>query len=631
MDVSKDKLWEEIRASEKAAGDRLAVLKSLRDRYVSPFYKSESGVQDDGRTDYDPENHAYNTIKYRVPQVAFNAPRVRLNSRVYGVDQSVQELQYGVNQWVLDAHYDEFLQMPATDLQFAWCVTLTTRENHPTIKLEDGKPAKMVKKTRLSPYHYGRDLTAMTTDDARYEFHSYIVDIKDFAEKAKREGTEEGWNIQAIEGLVAGAGVEEYRKHHSDTATPEREEAVIYEIWVRDYEDDDHPGAEEGCHGTLFTLAVTDQAEDGGNAEEVRDARPFFGPPSGPYNAQWVHYVPDQPYGLSPLIAEEGQARDLNRHARGVSEMAARYKRLVLVDSTDPDFAEKIKIGEHDLVLPLEGLGKDKVLQVEIGGVTPEVLTYLQLAKDRLELTSGIGNSQKGVAQGGRTATAEAIADENSDISEDYHKLQFHRFVRRDLEKVLWYLWKDPDQRILLGPEAFREFGIQTAEDLAAQGVDPVTIQQAVESGEVVAPGATITFKGGDDRVEFAQLALEIEPMSMERSTEGMAQRRALELFQLVLQVGQAIPMMPYVRWDELLEKMGDALNVPDLADLIDLQAASAMAGMVPPQANAPASGKNPLEGRIAKMPGMQQAQPGGNGMPGQQNGAQMGGLAGRQ
>ena len=50
-----------------------------------------------------------------------------------------------------------------------------------------------------------------------------------------------------------------------------------------------------------------------------------------------------------------------------------------------------------------------------------------------------------------------------------------------------------------------------------------------------------------------------------------------MEAFQLVSNIAQAMPGMPYVKWGELLDKLGDAMNMPDLSELIDEQAMQEM------------------------------------------------------
>lgn len=59
----------------------------------------------------------------------------------------------------------------------------------------------------------------------------------------------------------------------------------------------------------------------------------------------------------------------------------------------------------------------------------------------------------------------------------------------------------------------------------------------------------------------------------MERTNEVLMQRRALEALQVVSNVAQAMPQAPYVNWEALLKQVGDSMNMPGMAQLIDQQA----------------------------------------------------------
>ena len=637
LDITEEKVWEECVGGFQAMEQRLSALEPLRRGYTSPFFKSESGEHSEERIAFAPENHAYGMVRFYVPNLAFNSPRIRLNSRVYGTDQAVTEMQYAINTWVLEHDYGEFLIKPCTEHLFAPAITLTTREDHPTLELEEGVPAKRAVKSRISPNNYLRDPASLEgVTGARFQGHRYPRDLEDLEAEAEAdldlpEEEREGWILEAVKGLGENAGIDEYRKMgDSRPEIPNRKEVILVEVWYRDYEDENHPGAKEGFFGTLLTLGVGtgDDGESSAGAVFVKDPKPFFGHPDGPYTCVETFFVPDDPYGLAMLVATEGQARDLNRHARGSSDAAARYKRLILVNNSDPNFAELVREGEHDLVLPVEGLEQGKVIEVEIGGITEQNLAYLQLARERLDRVSGMTDIQRGMATGSKTASEAVLAEQNADIGVDFARQRWLHFVRKDLEKVLYLFWKDPKMRVLLGPEAADELNVATVEDARDNGVPEDQIQIGVDGGVILAPGQKLTFAGGEDRLDFSELALEIEPMSTERTTQAMQQRRMMEMFQLVATAGQMDPVMPWVRWQELMNKMGDAMNVPDLGNLIDFD----MVSKAPAPAMSPA-GENPVG--VAKvappMGGAPQGGPMGAGFPGMGSGGQLSALQGAQ
>ena len=83
---------------------------------------------------------------------------------------------------------------------------------------------------------------------------------------------------------------------------------------------------------------------------------------------------------------------------------------------------------------------------------------------------------------------------------------------------------------------------------------------------------------GGDHDPEsgatFDDLELEIEPYSMARTTEGQHQQRVMQMYQLVMQTAPMMPQMPFIKWKELLYHLGDAMNYPEIAELVDTEMA---------------------------------------------------------
>jgi hypothetical protein len=157
-------------------------------------------------------------------------------------------------------------------------------------------------------------------------------------------------------------------------------------------------------------------------------------------------------------------------------------------------------------------------------------------------------------------------------------------------ERVAWYLYHDDDIQFPLGEEAAEELGMG----------EPWFEGGSFEDGS----GAT-----------FDDLELEIEPLSMERVSEGMIQRRTLEGIQLI---GSLVPMMvqaPFVQWPEVINSLGEALNMPDLGDWVDMgmlkklsQAGYAQQASKPMLSRQ--AGTNPPQGR--------QRPQGGGAVPGQ-------------
>jgi hypothetical protein len=65
----------------------------------------------------------------------------------------------------------------------------------------------------------------------------------------------------------------------------------------------------------------------------------------------------------------------------------------------------------------------------------------------------------------------------------------------------------------------------------------------------------------------------------MTRTSEGLQQKRTMEMIDMVMQMAPMIPRMPWVKWREVFKKLGDALNFPELQEVVDMQIAAQVAG----------------------------------------------------
>ena len=88
---------------------------------------------------------------------------------------------------------------------------------------------------------------------------------------------------------------------------------------------------------------------------------------------------------------------------------------------------------------------------------------------------------------------------------------------------------------------------------------------------------ANPVFQGGVRMPGWEDLEVSVDAYSMERVSESLVQKRAMELLQITTSVAQGMVAMPFVKWREILSVVGDALNVPHLAELIDQNAIAQM------------------------------------------------------
>ena len=106
--------------------------------------------------------------------------------------------------------------------------------------------------------------------------------------------------------------------------------------------------------------------------------------------------------------------------------------------------------------------------------------------------------------------------------------------------KAAWYIIND-DTEVPLGPKA-------KAMDLPSRA------------------------KGSEMGIDLTEMTLDVQAYSMERTSEALQQRRAVELMQIIGNVGQQVAAMPFINWERLMAIVGDALNVPDMGDILNAE-----------------------------------------------------------
>jgi hypothetical protein len=200
----------------------------------------------------------------------------------------------------------------------------------------------------------------------------------------------------------------------------------------------------------------------------------------------------------------------------------------------------------------------------------------------------------RGNVAGAGTATENAIAAEASTARMAFIKQQFTDAVTDMLRKVAWYMYHDDRIVFPVGDE------IQNQNEMAAMmqqtqgmmgaamgGMQPQQMvgglpsvppkKDSAPSEDVFEPRGEPWYQGGVTQemsgYSFKDLDLDIEPYSMERTSEQQQQRRMMELVQIVTQILPAAMQAP-VDLQAMMNAIGNMANVPELARIIDLKAA---------------------------------------------------------
>lgn len=555
---------------------KLSSMATQVSKYVGPFWDGRGGFID-SRESYAPENTYYEYITAMVPRLVFNNPRVRVSSRQTGPQQDVADaVRHGLNRVVRDQHLDVMLRNLAVDMLFSWGVALVKEEAREGVVLAEDDPIYPANPTwpvveRIPQDKFFMDSEAYDQAHTRFRGHDWREDKDDLIERAKKN-KDEGWNLEEIEALATDVDDQDQYFHgsahadHEGSSTP-REEVQCYDVWFPEIELDSSPGKNKGFYGTVFTIAVRQANTTGGliydqfgeliegesdkpKAGFIRNPRPFYGPRTGPYTIFGCYYVPDSVYPLSPLIATEGQIMDLNEQVIAATRAMQRHKKLLVVPTRS--IAEKIRNEPDAYVIqaPFE-MGKLQMEEREIGGHSDRQLEHMAITSERLNRTLGLDETMRGTAQPGTTATAQTLASESSMARVSEIKEAFTRATVNVLESMAHYMYYSDTVVFPMGEEVNDAYGI-----VPKEGVD-------------IQPW----YRGGDPDPEsgytFYDLELEIEPYSMERTNEGLAQQRAIQRHELVVGTLDYIERFPDFPWRQHFKDIGDAMNSPNMDELL--------------------------------------------------------------
>ncbi|RMF59247.1 MAG: hypothetical protein D6746_08545 [Bacteroidetes bacterium] len=558
LDTSPEHMLQEIQAAEKDRDKHLPVY----DKMVSWYHGK--GFKDVSDSEHLLANHPFEYITLITPRIVQDNPKVVVNTASTVPEERIvaTALKHAGQKWIEDSSFEEHLTRAVIDFSFAWCVAYVEHRKgaKDEYKLRNPKNPGWPIVERVPVRRFLMDPAALCFRDARWMGHLFVRDREDLLREAK-EHPERGWNADAISNIGKDIGLDRLEERH-DKDVPSRDEVVLFQFWVRDSRPDPDLGPEDGFYGAIHTICLDyPQSGDGDpKATQVREPIPFWGVPDGPYVLGGAYVGDnDDPWPLSPLAAVYSQVEEFNEQITAAAQASRRYKRLVFVDDSDIRTAEAVVGTPDGYVVPVPGLkdatGGRNIIEVEVGGVSNNQITMIQLWQSILERVSGIDSAQRGEVEGRGTATEVAVADKVTDLRVGKLKIEFQRYVLGILQRVLWYIYHDEDIEVSLGQAGAEELNMQ----------NPI-------------------FKGGDpdpkSPLSFWNLRFKIETMSMERTTEALNQRRVLQATQLIANMAPVIRQFPEVDWKSVLNRVGDALNIPNMDEVIDLKMAAQFLGL---------------------------------------------------
>ena len=549
-------MLEEVEHALEATKDHHTNLQDQLGQYTGPFWKGS-----DRRGDYAASNTYYEYLSLLVPRLIYDNPRVNVGTRRPGpVAEVAEAIGHGLNRLVRDLQLRRLLAEVAADMMFTYGVVVTSEVAREGLSLPkddpdfEGTPTWPIV-SRIPPIKFFMDIGATRREDCRFFGHESSMDKAGLLRYAK-DHPEDGWNVDVI-GYLAEDDDEQFHEQRG-YSIPSRGQIRIYQAWVPEIELPDSPGPEKGFHGTIFTLGKGESTTSPGDypsllnekgepyrtgpkADFLRPPRPYYGPRWGPYTVYGCYNVPDSPFPLGPLTACEAQIHELNTHVKAASRSMAKHKRLIFCE--DHKTADQVKSQHHDYVVvaPYGADGKPRVTQMDFAGLSDDQTEWIFASMDRLDRTLGIDDALRGNVEGRGTATEHAIASESSTTRISFIKQQFASATEQVLRTMAFYMYHSDSIVFPMGA------------DLAEDGFD---MEEPWFQGGNLDPESGYSF---DD------LELEIDPYSLERSDEGLKQRRAQEFGTQMLSSIELMATFPSFPWKDFWKWQADSQNVQSI------------------------------------------------------------------
>jgi hypothetical protein len=575
LDVSPQNLSLESEAAMRATEKDCRPIDEQVKRFLGPF-----GAEGKDDSDFDPENHAYESIALSIGRKVFGVAEWDVSSRRGPEEQADAEaMSMSLNRWTRDVDLRATARRLYVDFRFKYCVACTYQAPVPGSDpgIETGV-AWRPQVRRISPKHFFRDPLAFTADDCRFLGHQTIRDKADLVREA--EDNPKLWNINAIRALPEGSDLREMRGS-KDPQQPDRKEVVIREIWVPEYTlpDNDPMWLDAPTdpkerrrlyHGTIFKIGIGGYKTADQKSDFIAPPRPFFGPRWGMYSVGEYLPVPDRVTGLSSLSAVEGQVRLLNTVARALRKSMEKRKTVGVVSAKDANAAGALNDAEDGstVVVQVDDV-RTAVASIPLGGTDEQVLTYYGICRDVVERVSGLASVRTGSVTGQATATEHTIAAGAGEARTAGEDQQFDECLTQVGRTAAWYMHNDDRYVAPLGDGSTFYGGPPSSH---ADAIRKQVAMWGLESEEAMALVEQLTSDEAYAQRDFDDLEFSISPMSMEHPSEIGNQQKAAALSPLIFSAFQLSAVAPAFQLGPYLAWMAKAFRAPEVGRLANGQ-----------------------------------------------------------
>jgi len=526
LDLSPSVMLAEIEAARRAREAYLDPIRGIRRIYCGNHYRSDTRAPH-----AQPENYLTAWVASIIGAVAFSNPAVRAKSVIGDrARPQARMIESAVNAWIRQACFEEMGMLLCIDTLFGYGVALVAMEDAPAAASADyAAPTapsgrQRPRTVRVAPERFYWDPRAEAEEACRFVGHEYELDIDD----ARRIPS---FNPAAVASLAADDVRPPDSGHlRQEAGAPERPRVRLYDVYI----------PEQRALGTIA-------AGQNGEAVWLREPGDYIGPRQGPYRRYGVYPVPGQVAPLSPVAAALEQFEALNEQERAAAREASTLKNLVLMGTENPDLPAKIIEAPSSGVLQVPGYNPSMMSQITLGGVSPGRAEYIAELKSRADNQSGLSNIRRGTAeQGARTATEISAIQSGADARTSFISGRYTSATADVLRRVAWYLYHSETVSMQI--------------EMQPQGGGPPV-------GGYYLGGLT----PNDQDIDFDEhLAIDIEPYSMRRADPVMEGQQATQLLELIAgTIAPSIQQYPWLRWKEILDDIGEAVNQPDFSSRI--------------------------------------------------------------
>lgn len=572
LDVKPENLLQEIQAAEQ-----------LRDRMVE---RAEDIINSMAGYDFvaghvegksTPDNYIFEYVALMLGRLVSDNPAAACSVPFQQYQPIADAIQEAVDKWFksIDHQSTEFkdqLMDIVTDQLVLWGSSLITYEEDKEAELSPlgTKPMRPVS-THIPYWRFFKDHKCAPGIKCRFKGHRAVRDKDDLLNDPHYDKDKVEKLVSAIGG-IGGDGGGEDKATRADG--PTRNEVAVYEIWVPDadpteylalqakkMESDEDKAAflksmKNKVHGVIFTLAtcnVQGSSKEKPNAGYLRDPQAYMGPAWGPY-VEWGGFpVPGSPYTLSSLQATKEQGDETNAQQLAIVQSALERKTVILTNASNAELKNRLKNAQNGHVYGVKGYQKGAFDQVEIGGPTSQMIEYANISTERRDRVLGMSEAMRGTPDSGTTATADNISAQANNVRIEVMVQFVKRAVAQTIRTVAWYMFNSEFFVQHLSEEFGKKYGMKNP---VLAGGD----QQESEDGQ---PNPM-------SGLRFDDLALDIQPYSMERVDPVLMQGRVQQVLGFVLQTLPMRVQFPFANWKLIDEQMARAHNFKWLDDIVD-------------------------------------------------------------